>query len=636
MSELLAFTVVGIVTGSIYAVAAGGLVLTYTTSGIFNFAHGAIGMVMAFLYWELHVRRGWPAALALLVVVVAVAPATGAVVERLLLRDLDKSSTGTSLVVTVGLLLTLLGLASTVWDPSVARTVPEFFPGRSVRFASVTVTWHQLLTVTAAAIAALSLRLLLYSTRAGMAMRAVVDDSDLAELYGASTARISTLSWALGASFAAIAGILLAPLLALDVFVLTFLVINGYAAAMVGGLTSLPRTFAGAVALGLLEAYTVGYVSGGLGFVSRLKPALPTLFLIIVLLALPRSRLPIKRVVNARFRGVPGLKQSLLRAGAFVLIASGVAVVSSDLLLVNASQGMALAIMMLSLVVLTGYGGQVSLCQMTFVGLGAFVMGSVGGGDSLVGLMASAAVAAAVGALVALPALRLQGLYLALVTLAFAGLADAVVFNDPRVFGVGGALRVGRLALPFVSVEGDRAYFVLLAATFALLALGVLALRRSRFGRLLSAMSDSPAACATIGLNLTFTKTGVFALSAAMAGVAGALYGGLRTSVTPNDFLLLQSLVLLLLAYLGGINSITGAFLGGMVFALLPALQQEVAWLRALTVLGAGLGAITLGRNPEGMAGALRIWGDRIRARAQTKPSVPVTTTRKAESLAPG
>src|SRR5207302_1620132 len=211
---------------------------------------------------------------------------------------------------------------------------------------------------------------------------------------------------------------------------------------------------------------------------------------------------------------------------------------------------------MLSLVLLAGYGGQTSLCQMTFVGIGAVVASKISHGSSPVGILAAAGAAGVVGAVISLPALRLTGLYLALSTLAFAVLADNLFFL--QVFGGGGGNVFRRLSLLGISFDGQVAFTVLLSVVFMLMAAFVLAIRRGPFGRLLSAMKDSPAACATLGLDLTRTKVGVFALSAAMAGVGGAFFGGLRGSIGSTDFIYLQSLVVLLMVTIGGIMTVSG------------------------------------------------------------------------------
>jgi len=611
VTQFLAFTITGIVTGAVYAVAASGLVVTYTTSGIFNFAHGAMGMLMAFIYWQLRVDWHWPAPFALIMVLLILAPLFGAVIERVLMRNVRGSDTGVALMVTLGLLLFLMGLALTWWAPTEPRAMPEFFAGNSVRIGSVNVSWHELIEIAVAGAVAIGLRLLLFRTRTGVAMRGVVDDRDLTALNGGRPSRLSGLSWAIGSMLAATAGILLAPKLNLNVYVLTFLVVYGYAAAIVGQLKSLPLTFVGALVLGLAEAYAIGYLPQT-GFWSHIKPNIPMLMLFAVLLFLPQVRLRVGRVVGSKTLRVPGGREVAV-VGVLMVVATWiVASLLSSADLATFGQGMAAAIIMLSLVLLAGYGGQTSLCQMTFVGLGAVACAKISHGSSPVGILAAAALAGVVGAIISLPALRLTGLYLALATLAFAVLADNLIFVE--VFGSsGGGLQVKRFDLLFFDLDGAVAYTVFLAVCFVLMASLVLAIRRGSFGRLLAAMKDSPAACATLGLDLTRTKVGVFALSAAMAGVGGALFGGLRGSIGPNDFIYIQSLVILLMVTIGGITTVSGAFLGGMLLGPGFLIITKFVDIQNITFLGAGLGAMTIARSPNGIAGQLAGVADRFR-----------------------
>jgi branched-chain amino acid transport system permease protein len=601
MSAFLAFTIIGIVTGAIYAIAATGLVVTYSTSGIFNIAHGAIGMLMAFTFWELRVNRHWPTPLAFIAVVFVVAPALGAVIERVLIRRLRGASVAQTLVVTVGLMVMLLGIGQSIWTPTTGRELPPFFGRGGFRLLGVFVTWHDTITIISGAGVALFLWFLLSRTRIGIAMRAVVDDRNLLSLNGARPDRVSMLSWALGASLASLAGILLAPVLQLNHLVLTLLVVNAYAAAMVGRLRSLPMTYVGGLALGLVESYTIGYVHLQ-GWLLGLRPSIPTIFLFAALLLLPESRLRAARLAGAVAPRVPTRKMSF--AGGALLI--GAAVIFSRFLgggdLIRVGQGLAFALVMLSLVPLTGYGGQVSLAQMTFAGIGAFAMAKVGGNGNIFGLVAAAALAAGVGALIALPALRLQGLYLALSTMAFAALMDNMFFPNQHVFSNLGSVPVARLKFLGMHFESERAYFVLLAVAFALLSLLVIWVRRGSFGRKLAAMRDSQVACATLGLSLARTKLMVFMLSAGMAGVAGALFAGLRGSAGPTDFLMFQSLPILLLAVIGGITTASGALIGGLSFALLGVVQEKIPAIGGLTFLLVGFGALSVGRNPNGVS----------------------------------
>lgn len=615
MSQFLSLTVAGIATyGCVYAITAMGLVVTYTTSGIFNFAQGAIGMIGAFLFWQVSQGYHWPTWLSFVVVVFVFTPLLGALIERLIVRRLENAALEAKLTVTIALLLLGIAAATAIWNPQAARRIPQFFNGHQVSVGGVVLTWHQLIVVGASVLAAAGLRLFFYRTRAGVATRAVVDDRELASLTGAAPALYAQLGWALGCSLASVAGILIAPLVNLDITNLTLLVINGYAAAMVGRLRSLPLTFVGAIALGLMQSYAVGYLPIG-DIWTYLEQVIPMLFLIVVILVLPQGRASLTRRVRVRAPRVVGRRESLITAGAFLVVAAIVAKTLSTSNLGYANRGVALAIIMLSLVMLTGYGGQVSLCQLTFAGLGAFAMSKVGGtGGSLLGILAAVGLAAAVGALVALPALRLRGLYLALATLAFAYGMDLAFFNNVRVFGVSLSLEVTRPHIPGVSFASDRSYLMLLAIVFTVLAVAVLAMRRSRFGRRLLAVNDSPAACLTLGIDMTRAKLVIFTISSAVAGLGGALYGGAQGAVAPNDFSFIISLTLLLLAVAWGIRTTGGMLFAGVLFALGPLLQQHLKQPRDIVSLLVGLAAIAVSQNPEGTFGgntALQKWRDR-------------------------
>jgi branched-chain amino acid transport system permease protein len=602
VTTFIAYTVFGIVIGGAYAIAASGLVLTYTTSRVFNLAHGAIGMIMAFLFWELSVNRGLPTWLAFVLVVLVIAPLSGAIIERVMMRRLAEAPVSVSIVVTVGLLVGLIGAAQAIWPPA-PRSVNGFFAPHGVHFAGTFVSWNQLITIILAAVVAGLLYLLLNRTRVGIAMRAVVDNADLLALHGARPNLLSSISWAGGASLAALAGILLAPSIGLDYYQLTLLVLSAFAAAVLGRLQNLPLTFVGALILGLAQSYVVGYVPLN-GALQGLNPAIPVIFLFLIVLLLPQAQLRVGQIKGIVSVGVPSMPRA---AGSAVLLLGVIYAVSlwlSDVATSDLALGLVYALLMLSVVLLTGYGGFVSLAPFTFAGIGAATVAKLATGSPLA-IVAGALLAAAVGAIVALPVIRLRGLYLALATLAFAVLMDKLVFQANFAFGYGGTLPVKRMSLFGLTLSSERSYLFLVAVVFAAVGVGLLGLRRGRYGRLLIAMRDSPAACGTLGLNLVWSRVLLFALSAGMAGLAGGLFGGLRQSVGPNDFQLFASLPLLLLAIVGGATSVTGALIGGLLLMLLPILQSEVPALGGLVFLLIGAAAVSLGRNPNGVASYL-------------------------------
>ncbi len=614
MDQFLTFTITGLVTAALYAVAASGLVVTYTTSGIFNFAHGAFGMFAAFAYWQLRWEWGWPAPLALVAVLAVGAPLFGAAIERVVLRGLRGVPEVIQLVVSVSLLFGVYQGALALFPPR-GRRMPGFFDGNSIDLGVVNLTWHDGFTILAALGTALALRVLLFRTRSGITMRSVVDDADLCRLTGGRPDRASMLSWALGAALAGLAGILLAGSQgSLSHIPLTLLVVNAYAAALFGRLRSLSLTFVGAIVIGLAEAYGIGYLHldqplGSIaGFhidpalsLTGLRPAIPIMALFVVLLFLPPLRVRAGAQLQSREDiPAPPARRWLVAIVPMVATCFVVATVASRLRTFQLGQGLALGIIMLSLVPLIGYAGQISLAPMAFAGIGAVAMGAWGGDGNPLALVGAGVAAGLAGVIVALPALRLQGLYLALSTAAFAVFLDLVFFNQD-LFMPNGNRSVPRVDLGPVSTNGDRAHLVFLGVVFCLVAVGVAQVRRSEFGRRLLAMKSSQAACTTLGVNLTATKVQVFALSAAIAGVGGALYGAQLRSVSPPTFQFLQSLPVVLLAVIGGIGAPGGALFGGITytlsFSILPDLLPS---LRTLLFLAPALAGVSLGRNPNG------------------------------------
>ena len=188
MDEFLRLTILGLTTASIFALAASGLVLTYTTTGIFNFAHGAIGMLGAFTYWQLQVGWGLPAPIALAAVLLVLAPGLGVLIERVIMRGLTDAPETVRIVVTISLLVFMLGLGLWLWSPQEPHQPPVLFPGARLDLFGVRISWHQASAFVVAALVALGLRLLLYRTRPGLDMRASVDSRPLAQLHGARLA----------------------------------------------------------------------------------------------------------------------------------------------------------------------------------------------------------------------------------------------------------------------------------------------------------------------------------------------------------------------------------------------------------------------------------------------------------------
>ncbi|HEX5088833.1 MAG TPA: ABC transporter permease [Nocardioides sp.] len=602
MSSFIAYTLFGLFSGAAYAIAASGLVLTYSTTRVFNIAHGALGMVLSFVFWDFSVRQGMPTLLALALVLLVVAPAIGWFIARFVARDLGDAPASVSLVVTVALLVMCIGVATQVW-PQESRTILPFFAGRTFGIGSATITAHQVITILASVVVATGLYVLLTRTRIGTAMRASVDNPELLRLFGGKPEQVAALAWMIGVSLAGLAGILLVSTVGLDYYALTLLVINAYAAAMLGRLTNLPLTFLGAMGLGLLTSYFPGYVHLD-GFLAQVQTVLPALFLFAVVVALPQAQLRIGQVKGIVSAPLPSPRRTMGWSAALLLLVALLAGALSEANLLVVGRAAAFGIVMLSMVLLTGYGGHISLAQLAFAGVGALTYAKLGE-PTLAGLAVSVLVSAAVGALVALPVLRLTGLYLALATLAFASIMDKVVFQADWAFGFNGLLPAGRLSFLGHSVSSTGAYVVVMTLFLVLVAWAVLVLRRGVVGRLLIATRDSAAACGTLGLDVRWFRVGLFALSAGMAGLGGALYAGLRQNIGSGDFIYFNSLLLLLFAVVAGVTSVSGAVLGGIGLTALPELQSSYPSVAGMFFVAIAVFAILLAKEPNGIAGHL-------------------------------
>ncbi len=587
----------------VYAISAAGLVVVYTTTGVFNFAQGAIGMFMAYVYWELRVHHHMPTILALVLVVFVAAPLLGIGLDRAIMRRLEGQALVVQLMVTVGLMLSFMGLAATIWDQNSVHAIPTFFGTGGFHIGQVILSWHRLTIIVVALVLAISLRFLLFGTRLGVAMRAVVDNRELAALAGARPDLVSGFSWALGCSVAAIAGILIAPDTGMAVFgSLSLIVINAFVAAIVGRLRSLPMTYVGALLLALSVQFSQQFLTLGERW-AQAPLALPTIMLFIVLLLMPQAKLQYGRTGIRRIERVSSVRDTAIGMAVFVGVMTFVGWLlrhGSDVNRLNV--GMATALIVLSLVPLTGWAGQVSLAPLAFAGFGAVAYAKWGGTHgSVIAIVLAALITVPIGAIMAIPALRLQGLYLALATLAFASMAEYVIFTQPELLG-SQSKAVERLKIFGIYFRSDRAYLFLITVVFGLAATAIVALRRSPFGRRLVAMRDSEAASATIGVNILETKVVVFMLSAGIAGFAGAFLAQQAGTLSSSNFTMLAGLPMVLALVIGGVASVAGALFAGLFGFGLVYIKDtwHLSLWRSLEILGPGVAALGIIRNPSG------------------------------------
>jgi branched-subunit amino acid ABC-type transport system permease component len=587
----------------IYAISATGLVVVHSATGVFNVAQGAVGMVAAFVYWELNVERGLDQWLALVLVAGVFAPAVGVALDVVLMRRLARAPLVSQLIATVGLTAALLGVATAVWNPNESYPIEALGGDGGIRIADVLLTWHRVITISVALGVAVLLRHVLVATRLGLSMRAVVDDRDLATLHGIRPSRVSSAAWVVGSVTAALAGILIAPEVGnMSAETLSLLIVNAFAAAVVGRLRSLPLTYLGALLLGLVVAYSSTFLDLGGRWVT-LPGALPAVLLFAVLFLLPADQVRLGRTLRTyAMERVPTLRSAATAGGVLVTAAL---VVGPSLSSVNAARfttGAVTGVILLGLVPLVGWAGIPYFAPYALAGLGAWTTWKLQGEvPALAGLALAGLLVAAVGVVAAIPAIRLRGLYLALSSIAFALVAMEVVFAQPELFAE--PRQVARPEVLGMDLAEAPSFLVFVAIVYAVLALGLVALRRSVLGRRLVAMRDSEAAASCLGISLVRTKVVVFAVSGFVAGIGGGLLAISQQFVSVEQFPMIGGLAIILSLVIWGVGNVSAPLVAGMTAALLVAVSQDWAtgdWVHAIELVGPGLAALALVGHPRG------------------------------------
>jgi ABC-type branched-subunit amino acid transport system ATPase component/branched-subunit amino acid ABC-type transport system permease component len=622
MHQFLPFIVIGLASGAVYGLAGMGLVLTFKTSGILNFGYGAVAALNVFAFYFLNVDHGvpWPAVAAICLLVIA--PVLGLLLE-LLARSLANASETVKVVATVGLILIVEAIGE-FWYPSNPPAFPHFLSQSTVDILSVNVTWEQIILFLFSAVAAGVLYWFFRSVRLGIVMRGVVDNAELVSMAGDDPVRVRRWAWVIGTVFASVAGLLLAPALQMDGITLTTAVFAAFGAAAIGSFSSLPVTFAGGLVVGIATAFVDKY-SATISWVSGLPPALPFLILVLVLIVIPRHRL-----VQRRLAATVRVRRSY-QAPARVRLASG-AVAVALLATVPVVQGGKIVlwsgalidvILFMSLGLLVRRSGQISLCQLAFAAVGAAAFGHFASGFGipwLLALVLATLVAVPVGALVAIPAVRVSGVFLALATLGFGILVQQVFYTQSYMFGAS-TLGVAD-PRPDVSIGGwnmstDTGFYYLLLVIAVLVVLSVIWIGGGRLGRLLEAMADSPLALETQGTTTTVLKVIVFCVAAAMASLAGALTGMLYQFAVGSYFESFNSITLVVLVVIVTVGEPWYAVIAAGGYAIIPGyLTSGTTSTVLLLLFGIGAVAAPYGARGGTTPAALRSLLDRLGGRS--------------------
>jgi ABC-type branched-subunit amino acid transport system ATPase component/branched-subunit amino acid ABC-type transport system permease component len=632
MTQYLPFIIAGLVTGSVYGLAGIGLVLTYKTSGVFNFGHGALATVAAYVFYILHVEHGvsWPVAAA--VAVLGVGPLLGLLLE-VLARRISTAGLAHQVAATVGFLLLIEGGTEILFDTDELRIVPVFLGTDSFSLWGTSVQLSDVVIFAFAVATTAGLAVYLRASRSGLQMRAVVDNPELVSLMGTSPTAVRRLAWVLGAVLVASSGVLLAPLLPLDPLQLTLLVVAAFGAAALGAFSSLPLTLAGGLTIGVLASLSTKWFSTGL--LAGIPVSLPFLVLFAVLLLYPKRRLAAKVFTTVRPRSTwrPPVRLQVISG---VLLLGLLATVPgfAGIHLTAWTVAVASVIVFLSLSLLVRTSGQVSLAHVSFTAIGAAAFSHLAvdhGLPWLVALFLAGAIAVPVGAVLAIPAIRLTGLYLALATLGFGILLQNMFYSQPYMFGDSGlGLMEPRPDWTWITVDTDAGFYHLVLFFCAVTTALVIWLNNSRLGRLLRGLADSPTAVSTSGAEVNVTKALVFCLSAFLAAIGGALAAVAQFVVSGDSYQPLTSLIYFVLIIIVVGREPWNAVAASALFFLVPSYvtSAEVAqWTQVLFGIAAIVVAVTPPRVWQ-VPIAVQRWVDQLGGRT-TRQQPPSGVQRK-------
>jgi len=631
---VLQAVIVGLVLGSIYALAASGLVITYVSTGVLNFAFGALAFFVARTYYWMHVEKGWGVLLSAGLCLFVLSPLMGLLLYLCIFRFLRLSSQLIKVVVTIGLSVLVAPIVAILYGQAELFSAPGLSPDPIPVYHVLGTTVDLNNVITYACVIAIVVvgAIVLRFTDAGLSVRAMVDSEAMTSLSGSNPSRIAAGVWVIAMFLAGLSGILAAPVIGLDAGKFTLLTAGAFAAVIAARLRSLPIAVFIGLLLGVAGSVAIYYLPTDSEFTAGLLPSIPFIFIVVSLVynVLRSGR------VNEE-EGVGGaLDRAITPHGGSRLAASvnvdnvyprlnfwfpvalfgvfvGLVFLFHPFWLGQFGRAAALAVLFLSFTLVTGEGGMLWLCEIAFAGVGALAtaqFATVHGWPILLAIFMGGLCAAAIGVVIGLLTIRLGNLYIALVTLTFALLMERLVFTL-HVFAQNGT----GYALKRPSFAHSEAAFALLAlGVFAIFSILIVNLRRSTTGLALNAVRWSEPASRTMGLSVLQMKLLVSGLAAFVAGVGGGLFALQENQAVPADYVTLAGLVWLAVLVTFGVRSNIAALLAAFVFTLSPTFNSTILpdWLDSLgihisdtvltvlPVIGFGVGAILLAKNPEG------------------------------------
>ena len=560
MSEVIKFTLLGLGASAVYALIAAGVVLVYRGSGVVNFAQGGFALVAGYAYHDLHGHL--PIWLAVLIPV-ALAAACGLITELAVMWPMRRSSPLAKVIATLGVLAVITECAQLRYGDQ-QRFVDGFLPTQGINIGtSIILPADRLwLFVIAAGLTAMLWAWSRFS-RFGLATSAVGENQDAVAALGWSPRMVAGVNSTLGAALAGLAGVLLVPLSSVSPAAFALTIVPALCAALVGGFSSFTLTLAGALIIGVLESQTTRWIPG-----PGWNVGVP--FMVVIAILVLRGRaLPLRSFLSDR---LPAVGTGAIHAG---WCAGFVAVAAASLFVFPSSWTSAVttsaifAIVALSLVVVTGYAGQISLAQYALAGMGALFssrLAAVLGLSFPLALVLGIACTVPVGILVSLPALRARGVNLAVATLGLAVVMQSVILGNPEFTGglMGTQIRPPSLfGLNVESISHPQRYGMVCLGLLLVASLVVANIRRGRSGRQLLAVRDNERAAASIGVNVMAAKVYAFAVGSGLAALGGVLIAFRNPAVEFSQFSALGSITAVMLTVIGGVGYIAGAAMGG-------------------------------------------------------------------------
>jgi len=559
MSIFLTAALLGIGVGALYAMASYGVISIYRGSGVLNFAQGAIGLMAAYVWYELNSNAGWPYWLAI-VAAVAFAAVVGALIHLLLMRPLSNASSLSRTVATLAVLIIIQSVLVLIYGltPTIVRSA--FPPGR-LEFFGVGVSIDRLFLVCIAAVIAVGLWAIYRFSPFGLSTSAVAENRRGAASLGVSPDRVATINWALGSALAAVAAILVAPIVTLQITTMTTLVLAALAAALVAQLRSFGIAFAASIAMGVAQGLLAQYVPQA--WVSQVVP-----FVLIVLVMVFRGQaIPLRDFLLEKLPsvGTGRIRPTWVLIGA-VLVAIVIGLVSGSWA-AAISMTLSAAIVMISVIIISGYTGQLSLAQFALAGFGAFVQGRLAAVFDMpawLSVICGILGAAALGAIFALPAIRTRGINLAIVTLGLGSALEIALFNNSELTGgfVGTPVKLDFFGLDIRASTFPERYAWVALLAFVIVALLLANVRRGRIGRRMLAVRTNERAAASLGIDARKVKLHSFALAAGIAAVGGILIANRGDVIDFTTFTSFQSILYVGFTFLGGIGYVLGSVLG--------------------------------------------------------------------------